>query len=260
MEKLREAAERIYEGRTKGLSDEVVILRLATDAAEIYQDGIDRNALPELEDAVSGMLQMTIDMFNEFNAIAAGNGDIQQPVPESLSHPQIAKLILLYNHVAVVTGRSIDNWYTDTYERILLYQEEGDKEGTYTEGFFGVAARFYPDATAGEVLSQMRDISNWVSNFANKRRLYKGRKLVPVNNGIFDLKAKKLLPFTPKHAFDFKWPVDYVTGPDGPVMRGLNGVEWDIDRFMDIFTYPVNDESEHMRCMPAVWFLDWMTN
>ena len=57
--------------------------------------------------------------------------------------------------------------------------------------------------------------------------------LIPVGNGIFDYKNKKLLPFSPDHVYLTKCPVNYVPAAVSPIIHNdSDGTDWDIESWM----------------------------
>lgn len=57
--------------------------------------------------------------------------------------------------------------------------------------------------------------------------------LIPVGNGIFDYKNKKLMPFSPEYVYLTKCPVNYVPSAVNPVIHNdTDGSDWDIESWM----------------------------
>jgi len=67
-----------------------------------------------------------------------------------------------------------------------------------------------------------------LTNMADVKEKTESRYLVPVENGIFNLKTKTLEPFSPDNVFTTKISTRYVDQPEKPVIDG-----WDIDAWLN---------------------------
>ena len=57
--------------------------------------------------------------------------------------------------------------------------------------------------------------------------------LIAVNNGIFDFRTKELMPFSAKHIFIGKSPLDYVPDAVNPVIHNTDdGTDWDAESWL----------------------------
>jgi putative DNA primase/helicase len=63
---------------------------------------------------------------------------------------------------------------------------------------------------------------------AEVRERTNSRYLIPVNNGVFNLKTKKLEPFSEKYVFTAKLGTNYVEKPKKPRFKG-----WDVEKWID---------------------------
>lgn len=67
-----------------------------------------------------------------------------------------------------------------------------------------------------------------LTNMVEVREKTNSRYLIPVKNGIFNLKTKQLEAFNPEYVFTTKISTAYVSKPEKPIIDG-----WDIDEWMD---------------------------
>lgn len=115
---------------------------------------------------------------------------------------------------------------------LAIYQEQGPNEGIYLEN---------ETALRWAVRNIKSDISN--SDFSEVRQALRDivprvertqtRDLVPVNNGIFDYKTKKLIPFSPQYVFLSKSSVNYNENAQNIVIHNPDdGTDWDVESWM----------------------------
>src|SRR5699024_7999070 len=71
------------------------------------------------------------------------------------------------------------------------------------------------------------EVYNFLSNTAERVEQTKDRYLIPVNNGIFNLKTKQLQSFDPKYVFTSKIDTDYIENAKHPEFEdGWNVDDW----------------------------------
>lgn len=146
-----------------------------------------------------------------------------------LPHAVIAKLLVELDGVVNIT-------FTDdvTSQSFLFaaYVEEGSEKGIYRTDaeYIEALAKDY-DFCMGE--KKMKDVFSELRKYSPKVHPCKDPNLVAVNNGIFDFKAKKLLPFSPDMVFTKKSRVDYVVGATNPTLHNDDdNTDWDFDTWL----------------------------
>ncbi len=218
-------------GGTKGSSEITLMLSMAVTTD--YLDSLDRDNLPEPEDAGSELLQKTVAATIACNEVLAENGDeLPLDVPAELNTYQIAQLILALYHVVQVptsemTGKCPDEFnYPGSGYTILYYSEEGRtasdmfSNGTYYFIWPFLITDICPAIKS--VPSQLtREVSFWLHMLAEKADPYRGQELLPVINGIINCKTKRIMPFSPEYVFAGKYEWEYVESETGPVMRSI---------------------------------------
>lgn len=112
---------------------------------------------------------------------------------------------------------------TDSNPPCYMYLED---EGIYTSN------RAYIDKYMRIVESRLsrhdqNEIYNFLQDTAETVDKTENRYLIPVKNGIFDLKKKELKPFDPKHVFTSKVKTNYVENPEHPEFKdGWHIEDW----------------------------------
>ena len=127
--------------------------------------------------------------------------------------------------------------------RIMLSEknmDHGPNTGIYItdEVSIRVLAREYNFSISPKELDHVIDM---LTDNAPRVMVSAHRDLIAVNNGIFDYKAKTLLPFTPEIVFTAKSAVNYNENAVNPVIHNdADGTDWDIESWMA----DLNDDPE----------------
>ncbi|MGF3113126.1 phage/plasmid primase, P4 family [Facklamia sp. P9177] len=107
--------------------------------------------------------------------------------------------------------------------RVAMYQET---KGIYTQNldlirhYIKIVDRNSTRRSAEEVIYDL-------THTASVKEKTVSRFLIPVNNGVFNLKTKELEPFTPDYVFTSKIATNYIQGCQKPIIDG-----WDIDKWL----------------------------
>src|SRR5699024_7411942 len=107
--------------------------------------------------------------------------------------------------------------------RIAMYQP---KEGIYTRNttlIKRVISWLEPSLNN----SKADDVIYYLTNNAEVRTQTESRYLIPVQNGVFNLKTKQLEPFTPDYVFTTKIETSYKENPINPIING-----WDVETWL----------------------------
>lgn len=150
-------------------------------------------------------------------------------------------LIMLHLHLICRIGPSGKNTDRD-YDMLAMYsaptpggqdEETNPDAGIYvtSEDAFRAVARTYDNALTTmdfkEIMATLKD---------STRRRYRCHNpdLIAVNNGIFDYKAKELLPFDPELVFLSKSHVDYdPSAKNVTIHNDDDGTDWDVESWME---------------------------
>ncbi|PID20174.1 DNA primase [Sporosarcina sp. P3] len=106
--------------------------------------------------------------------------------------------------------------------RLAMYQA---KEGIYTRNITlikRVISWLEPQLNN----SKAEDVIYHLMNAAETRKKTESRYLIPVQNGVFNLKTKQLEPFSPKYVFTTKISTAYIENPSLPVIDGWGVEDW----------------------------------
>lgn len=142
---------------------------------------------------------------------------------------------------------------------IGIYREKGDFEGVWEVsndpfGAFGMLVeRYKMNATRNE----KKEIFTLVKGRAQVREMCTVPYYVPVNNGIFDVLHKKLLPFTKDLVFTSKILTNLNPAATNPVIAiPEDGTTWDVDSWLNSLGNPdfVGSIKEVIQaaCLPLV--------
>lgn len=206
---------------------------------ESYLSDMDMENNPGPEAMELELVTVTNDAIREYNNGAPdddGNftdkkkGDERYKLLKTLHPVQIAMCMAKVNGAIriAMSGLGCDA----RYDVIGIYQDRGVDEGIYVTSDDDVkklARRYNPllsQREFGEVLSALRDL-------ADRRERCSDRDLIPVNNGLFDYKNKILLPFDPEYVFTSKSHVDFMPCAKNPHITMPDGVDWDVDSWMN---------------------------
>lgn len=196
-------------------------------AAWRYLKPLGREDLPEPAEAASRLLETSLDMFREYNAEAPEGYRLE--VPEGLTPIQLAELTLKYHDVRMVPEIDMRRAPRKDCD-LVIYQTDGPDKGIYTIDTYKAVEEFQP----GLSIDMFLEVKSWMRCLAKRGRRCTRKDLVPVNNGIFNCKTKKLMPFSPKYVFLNKCCVDYVEGAKNPVIHNAeDGTDWDMESWME---------------------------
>ena len=118
------------------------------------------------------------------------------------------------------------------YDVLGLYQEDGPDAGLYVTSdwvFRRLLRQFNTSATT-------RDFNEFVAALAEiveRREPCRDRDLIAVNNGIFDYRSKRLLPFSSEYIFLSKCRVNYVPAANNLIIHNPDDdTDWDVESWM----------------------------
>lgn len=195
-----------------------------------YLDTLDKKRLPPLKEVASGVIAAVSDAFKQHNADKTLDRQEKWPIPLVLNPAQIADIICACFHVVNVslTEESED----EEYDLPAIYQESGPLAGTYSVSekvFRRLAKKLHYTASDRDMKEVMKALGTTAPHVAVRRE----QDEVAVNNGIFDFRTKKLMPFTPEKVFLGKCPVDYVPFAKNPVIHNPDdNTDWDVESWM----------------------------
>ena len=115
---------------------------------------------------------------------------------------------------------------------IGVYQNDGPDEGTYSttdQALRRVIRQYNKTITRSDV----DEIRVMLHDYARKKPRCMDRDLIPVNNGIFDYKNKKLLPFDKDKVFLHKCKVNYNPLAQNDIIHSPDdGSDWDVESWV----------------------------
>lgn len=200
---------------------------IRSETAAYLADEVDPANPPSPNTIETELLTRVNDLIEVHNAARSKKN--QLPFLKTLTHGQIS-MIMLHLHKVIRIAPSNSNADPDT-DALGMYMDEGRDEGIYvtSEDTFRAVARAYNFSLTTnefkEILLALKD---------GAPRVYKTleRDLIPVNNGIFNFKTKKLERFTPERVFIAKSRIDYVPNAPKVYIKMADGTIWTFDTWL----------------------------
>lgn len=206
------------------------VIRVMT---ENYLNGLNMANLPApdvIQENILAHVETALKMENAMR----DKGD-KFRIPHELLPAQIAMILKkLYPIVMISSGMAKG---VSDYDVLAIYQDSGPDEGIYVtdEKKINNLIRTYNFTADRHICEETIAI---LKDSAPSVEPCRERDLIPVNNGIFNYKAKQLLPFTPKLVFTSKSKVDYNPNATNPIIPTPDG-DWDIESWiLELFDDP----------------------
>lgn len=142
---------------------------------------------------------------------------------------QVSTMILNKNHaikIKTTKGNAADTNLLGLYN---------DKEGIYDTNSDTMEKLIIDYNPAGNK-KYREEVIEYLNMIAPIKELTKNQDLIAVNNGIFDYKEKKLLPFDRNYIFIAKSKVNYKENAENPVIEMPDGVKWDVVSWVNELT------------------------
>jgi putative DNA primase/helicase len=152
-------------------------------------------------------------------------------MPKSIEPFQLALCIMKTHH-------AINLSYVDdsTDGDIAVYCDEGLQEGLYTTDVDCINNIIYT-YHAGIQKNAVDEVMSRLKAWAPRKARNSNRDFIPVNNGIYDYKNKKLLPFSPDYVFLTKSRTNYNPNATNVVItNNEDGTTWDVESWMEELT------------------------
>lgn len=154
------------------------------------------------------------------------------PVPTELPPIAICHLLLKFYHLKFV---SLGAGNEDS-DMPAVYVADGPNKGLYstTETEINKCIRsFGPNLTD----NQIKNIISILRGMAEHTTPCRNKDIIPVNNGLFDYTAKRILPFSSELVFLTKTKVDYKQSPVNPLIHNPDDrTDWDVESWIRSLT------------------------
>ncbi len=148
------------------------------------------------------------------------------PTIKSLSISEIDIIIrTLYSVKAISMADDIS---MDESLQVGVYQPTGPDAGLYCideTKIHNLIYKFGPNLTS----AQVKDVMKLLLVHAPKAMRGKDKELVPVKNGIWNMKTKSLIPFSDEFIYMSKIPVDINPNAKSPQIKEPDGNVWTVD-------------------------------
>ena len=204
--------------------------RIIMDATINTLDSLPKNALKNLSYVAAAVMEACNYDLDYYNSILSQGKKMS--MVKHFSPMQIAKIILKCKEIAMIP---LDGSQTaNDQDRVMLfrYQTDGEQEGTYQFSEIDFE-RIITDIEPEFNPERFPSVFKLLRTLAETRQLCRDKDLIAVNNGIFDYKNKKLLPFDPKYVFLAKSFVNYNEQAQNFVIHNdEDNTDWDIESWM----------------------------
>ena len=148
------------------------------------------------------------------------------PTIKSLSISEIDIIIrALYSIKAISMADDIS---MDESLQVGVYQTKGPDEGLYCiddTKVNNLIYKFGPNLTS----SQLKDVVKLLLVHSDKAVRAKDKELVPVQNGIWNIKTKSLIPFSDEFIYMSKIPISINPNAKSPNIKEPTGEIWTVD-------------------------------
>ena len=174
------------------------------------------------------------------NSLPKGEKDEKWKFLDALDPPRIAACCIGLNHVKRIQLNNED----DEKSYVLgIYERDGPNRGIYNidEDAINALCRRYNSSLRKSDISEIKAVLMDTAPIASRLL---DPNLIPVNNGIFDYKKKRLIPFSPEYVFTSKCGTDYNPIAANPVIINPDGTKWDVVSWMESLVDHLPDKAE----------------
>lgn len=193
------------------------------ETTEHYISSIKGQDPETIERDILQLIRQQIDVYNA----TLSKGEQKYRAPDELYPIQIAQLMIATHHVIRLPGAG-SNQDPET-DLIAVYNPDEGIYETFNTSLRILARQFnynLKNRDFDEIITALRDQAPRKERTMNK-------DLIAVNNGIFDYKNKKLLPFSPDYIFTSKSHVDYnPNATNKTIVNKDDGTSWDVESWM----------------------------
>ena len=196
-----------------------------------YLAQLDIKNLPSPEDIKADILDQMKSAFDLENTVKAKSEKWR--IMDRLIPVQVAAITAtLYPVISLDMTNGAGESSNANTSPLAIYQYDGENEGIYVvdeKNFENIGNQYCYGMNAYE----QREYFRHLRRLAPRKQRCNNRDLVPVNNGIFDYRTKRLMPFSPEYIFTSKSRVNY-----NPLAQNVtihnpdDGTDWDVESWM----------------------------
>ena len=207
-------------------------LQVLRETTQTYLSSLDKDNPPDLRDVEQELLKQLESEYLTECCMKPKNQHWK--IPETLTQPVIADIIAYLYDVRRIScaGSNAD----PKHDLLAIYQKEGPDWGIYVEAtdmVYKITEQL--NYAADEKFGQ--DVIHSLRTKAPRLVRNDDPDLIAVNNGIFNYKTKKLMPFDPEIVFLAKSYVDYnENATNVKLVNDDDGTEWDIESWVHDLT------------------------
>ena len=194
---------------------------------------IAKGKIPSPHEVEAELINRIADATNAFNNyMKRKHGSFHQPIRYNLSETQLAMILVYLHGVSRIAMQGLTQKKAEDVIGIYCNDPNDQSYGLYCLDPMGlyVVASSYSSAFSSK---QIQTLNMKLHEIAPRRSATIDRNLVAVNNGIFDYKSKKLIPFSPEYVFLTKSYVDYNPNAVNPHIHNTeDDSDWDLDSWL----------------------------
>ena len=210
--------------------------RLIKCATQEYLEQVDPTSPPSHHEVAAVLIQRTNNEIAAHNAETEAKGMYRYRPIKSLTPMQIAEAI---RRIDLPTLSLLSDGTSNDPPRerlpMIAFNNSGERKGTYSPAEDRVRSlvneynHTAKECDVNEVIGYLRRDIKKVPTLTETRN----PDLVPVGNGIYDVRTQKLLPFSSQKIFMTKTPIDYNSGAKSPTIYNSDGTSWEFDAWLD---------------------------
>lgn len=192
-----------------------------------YLNTLDVNNLPPANVIRVELITQTAKALKDYRK---ENGMRAAKSPQSLSNEQVAEIIIKLHNACMVSLTSDPN---EKYRLLTIYQEDGTDEGLYSQNMRKIQklinnyCYLTTDAATNKIIKYLHEKAPHKTCTINP-------DLIAVDNGIFDYKTKKLLPFSSEYVFVNKVRTAYNKHATNVVLNNdEDNTSWDVESWIE---------------------------
>ena len=207
-------------------------LQVLRETTQTYLNSLDKDNPPSLHDIEQELLKQLENAYLTECSMKPKNQHWK--IPETLTQPVVADIIKYLHDICRIScaGSNAD----PKHDLLAIYQKAGPDEGIYVEATDMVYKLVKElNYSADEKFGQ--DVIHALRTTSPRLVRNDDPDLIAVNNGIFNYKIKKLMPFDPEIVFLAKSNVDYnENATNVKLINDDDGTEWDIESWVHDLT------------------------
>lgn len=199
------------------------------EVTQSYLKSIDLNNPPSPSSIEEEILKNLYTKFNKHNA--ENPAELQWRYPDHLFPAQIADILLALFPIVNIACAGIKE--NHEYDILSIYRKKDEDKGIYVSAEHDLT-RLAKEFCYTITFKETQEVINIIRNKAPRRERCSNKDLIAVNNGIFNYKTKKLIPFNPDLVFTAKSKVNYNENATNVTIHNPDdNSDWNVESWMN---------------------------